>query len=1061
MTEKQPTSERSAKDGKSTPAQPSVSCEDSPAEVLVSQVVDEFMEARERGARPDIEDYCTRHPSIAKVLRQVLPALDLVRFADNETTAAPLGGCLGDYCILREIGRGGMGVVYEAEQISLNRRVALKVLPFAAALDPQRLQRFKNEAQAAAHLHHQNIVPVYGVGCERGVHYYAMQFIEGQTLAALIDELRGQTAVVSGQWPVASNQEAAAVSPCPENDAKPLTTGARHSAASDRLSAESRQPIAESRGLNTSPAFFRTVAQIGTQAAEALEYAHQVGIIHRDIKPANLLLQNNPSQSAPVRVWITDFGLAHVQDDSRLTLTGDLVGTMRYMSPEQALGKGPVDQRTDVYALGATLYELLTLKPTLPGRDRRELMRQIAFEEPLPLRAVNRSIPVELETIVLKAVAKEADSRYATAQELADDLHRFLDDKPIQARRPSLWEKTKKWSRRHRPVVVSAVVGGVLLLVLGLAGLVVYNRHIAQERDEKKAAFLVAKEQQQKAEANLHQALNAIERMLAQVNDRELVLAPGLAKVRLKISQDALDLCRQLQEAGHTDPAARHYIARAYYLAGTLKFDLGQPGASENDLRKAMHNFQELAGEFPGVPAYRAGWAQTCQTLAGNLRRAGRFHQAEAAFQQAIHLWKDVLAQRPSALDFQEKLANTVSELGYLYWAMDRHSQAEAKYQEALKLLEQLHRSGRGLGLHIEITNALGVLQRTTGQWPQAEETFQQALQLVEKYSAGGGLQDVRAHGHLGIVLWQLGREAEAEPHLRQAVALREKIQLQSPYSGEARQELILTQRWWAQWLAWMGRDQEAEKLFQKIVQAHEELTTQHPGWADYPVHLALSRGLLANLYRDTGRPEKADPLYRQALDFQEKDAFRHPNDAQKQLVLARTAEDLGRLLFGQGKLADAGAYFKKAQQAFQNAARLSPKRHDVQQHLARFLADCPDPKLRDPDKALAGAEKAIGLAPQDPSCWNTLGKSRYRAGRNKEAIKALEQAMALRSGGNSVDWFLLAMAHAKLGDKAQAAVWYDRAQTWMDQHQPRNAELIRYRHEADRLVKPPAKIKD
>jgi eukaryotic-like serine/threonine-protein kinase len=375
-------------------------------EALVSKVVDEFLERLDLGERPQIEEYAERHPTIGNVLRQVLPALELVRFSSpGAEAAASLTGCLGDYCIVREIGRGGMGVVYEAEQISLQRRVALKVLPFASALDARHLQRFKNEAQAAAHLHHQNIVPVYAVGCERGVHYYAMQYIEGHTLAAVIDAgKKGVPPLLEGE-----TQSLAAL-------------------ATER-SAKVEKPM-------------RGAAYLAVQAAEALEYAHQMGIIHRDIKPANLLLDTRHN------LWIADFGLAHIQGDARLTRTGDLLGTMRYMSPEQALGRGPVDQRSDVYSLGATLFELLTLQPAFCGKDRQELLRQIAFEEPLALRKADTAIPVELETIVLKAMAKEPDGRYSRAQDLADDLRRFLDDQPIHARRPTVWDRTRRWTCR-------------------------------------------------------------------------------------------------------------------------------------------------------------------------------------------------------------------------------------------------------------------------------------------------------------------------------------------------------------------------------------------------------------------------------------------------------------------------------------------------------------------------------------------------------------------------------------------------------------------------------------
>jgi WD40 repeat protein/serine/threonine protein kinase len=447
--------------------------EDLSLESLVARVADEFRERQKKGEQPDVEEYAARYPEAAPVLRRVFASLQLLGLSASagaaeagEASGEPVTGILGDFRIFREVGRGGMGIVYEAEQISLGRRVALKVLPFAAALDARHLQRFKNEAQAAAHLQHTNIVPVYYVGCERGVHFYAMQFIEGQTLAALIRDLRqlasGQPAadppgaagslageLASGQW--APPQRNGADLP-PTTDYVPPP-----SAAATAAGALSTERSTQSRG------FFRAAAQLGVQAAEALEHAHQLGVIHRDIKPANLLVDSGG------RLWVTDFGLARLGSDPGLTMTGDLLGTIRYMSPEQALAKRVVvDARTDLYSLGVTLYELLTLERAYPGKSREEVLRQIAFEEPRPPRHLNSAVPAELETIVLKAMAKNPEERYATAQELADDLKSFLEDKPIKAKRPSLRQRLVKWARRHKTVVRAAVVV-FLLAVVALA----------------------------------------------------------------------------------------------------------------------------------------------------------------------------------------------------------------------------------------------------------------------------------------------------------------------------------------------------------------------------------------------------------------------------------------------------------------------------------------------------------------------------------------------------------------------------------------------------------------
>ena len=226
---------------------------------------------------------------------------------------------------------------------------------------------------------------------------------------------------------------------------RPVSKGATPPSASTRTSA-----------------YFRTVVNLGIQAAEALDHAHQEGVVHRDIKPANLMV------NLKGHLWITDFGLARLQNDASLTLSGDLVGTIRYMSPEQAIGRrAVVDHRTDIYALGVTLYELAALEPAFDGQDRREVIRRIIEEEPKSLRSLNSAVPRELETIIHKAAAKEPESRYATALELADDLRRFLEHKPIKAKRPSLLDRTLKWARRH----VALVAATILMLFLAVGGL--------------------------------------------------------------------------------------------------------------------------------------------------------------------------------------------------------------------------------------------------------------------------------------------------------------------------------------------------------------------------------------------------------------------------------------------------------------------------------------------------------------------------------------------------------------------------------------------------------------
>jgi WD40 repeat protein/serine/threonine protein kinase len=466
----------------------------------MADLVDEVIRRMHAGESIDLDAMAGHDTERVEHLRRLLSTLE--KLADLGHSAAvgsagdppppalsgPEPGVLGDYRLLRELGRGGMGIVYEAVQLSLNRRVALKVLPFAAVTDPRQLQRFRVEAQAAAQLHNTHIVPVHAVGCERGVHYYAMQFIEGRTLARIIEELRkidhqrGDT--IPRSWDLAfelagglASGRFASTERGPDAG-EPTDPGA--ATVADDPVPPPRTAGARSETSTRSRAFVEQTARLGIQAAEALEHAHQRGVLHRDIKPSNILIDVRGN------LWITDFGLARLQSEASLTMTGDVLGTLRYMSPEQALARrAAIDHRTDIYSLGVTLYELLTLRPAIEGTDRQGILKQIDQDEPTPPRKLNPGVPRDLETILLKAIAKEPRERYATAKDLGDDLRRFLEHRPIRARRPSQLDRAAKWSRRHLAAVWSALAI-LTMAVVGLsAGLVLVAREKEQTARER------------------------------------------------------------------------------------------------------------------------------------------------------------------------------------------------------------------------------------------------------------------------------------------------------------------------------------------------------------------------------------------------------------------------------------------------------------------------------------------------------------------------------------------------------------------------------------------------
>jgi serine/threonine protein kinase len=727
------------------------------ADNILGELAEELAGRLRAGEAVDLESFLGEHPEQADELRRLLPAIrvmaDLGRAAAREA-AGPYGpgplveGCvLGDYRIVREVGRGGMGVVYEARQTSLDRRVALKVLPFAATLDPRHLERFHNEARAAAGLHHTQIVPVFAVGTERGIHYYAMQFIEGRALSEVIRELRRPDLREPAEAPSPAGP-VRSVGPAPPPEG---TTA--------------RPPLSSGSSL-TGWSSFRTVARLGIQVAEALEYAHSLGIVHRDIKPGNLLLD------ARGDVWVTDFGLAQFHTDAGLTLTGDVLGTLRYMSPEQALARrGLVDQRTDIYSLGVTLYELLTRRPAIEGADRQEILRRIAFEEPTPPRRVDPKVPRELETIVSKAMAKEPADRYATAQELADDLARFLEHKPIKARRPTLPERVAKWSRRHRSVVASATV----ILVLAVLALAASTALIAREQRATAAALAQARAERQRAEQNLGRVLGGVARLVKMFQDDRLSDSPARLGLRRELSDYASWLIQSFVHDGAVEPVLRMETIDAHLHLTYVNAVRGRRTEVLAEFRRAIAEAERLAADFPGRATYR--------------------------------------------------------------------------------------------------------------------------LQLAQ------------AHNLLGYELWE-------------------------------------------------------------------------------------------------------DGLHREAV-----------------------------------------AEFHRAAEAYRRAVELDPRNANALELAADSLILCPDPSLRDPARAVNLARKAVDEQPGRAGCWRTLGLAHYRAGDWESAIASIRKSCELGGGGDALDWFVLAMAHWRRGDRVEARRWYDRAATWVALHEPGDRDRPRLHAEATALM--------
>jgi predicted Ser/Thr protein kinase len=402
-----------------------------------SDQLDELMlrweEARRAGSDRTPETLCGQCPQLTEELRQRIQAVEAMEQVLGVQTNDPHQTVVGDskvianlpaweslphipgYHVLRLLDQGGMGVVYEAIQINLGRKVAVKMISHVRHGDTL-VARFQAEAAAAAQLQHPNFVQIFEVGQVRGRPFFSMEFVDGGSLAQLI----------------------------------------------------ARQPLSPRRAAE----FMETLAQ-------AVHTAHERGIVHRDLKPSNVMITADGTPK------IADFGLAkRLDDDSGQTQTGEILGTPNYMAPEQAEGKkDQIGPATDVYALGAMFYELLTTKPPFQGASGLELLRLVAFQEPVAPSRLVPAIPRDLEAICLKCLEKAPSQRYASARDLADDLRRFLDGQPVMARRIGTVRRTWKWVRRHpQSVALAGVLVAALALLVSFPGLSWFREYRARRQ---------------------------------------------------------------------------------------------------------------------------------------------------------------------------------------------------------------------------------------------------------------------------------------------------------------------------------------------------------------------------------------------------------------------------------------------------------------------------------------------------------------------------------------------------------------------------------------------------
>jgi tetratricopeptide (TPR) repeat protein/predicted Ser/Thr protein kinase len=845
-----------------------------PFEVLAA----EFVERYRRGERPSLTEYAVRYPDFEGEIRSLLPAAVLMEGlkrnrlpdADDGPTARGVPERLGDCRVVREVGRGGMGVVYEAEQEPLGRRVAVKVLTAQGLRDPNQLRRFRREARAMARLHHTNIVPVFGFGEHDGLPYYVMQFIDGRGL--------------------------------------------------DRYPAEDpagREP--------------RRVAGIGLQAAEALAYAHAHGVLHRDVKPSNLLLD------AQGTVWVTDFGLARLAGQDSLTDPGELAGTLRYLAPERFRGES--DARGDVYALGLTLYELLTGRPAFDATDRGRLVHQVTHEEPPAPRRCDPAIPRDLETVVLRALARDPADRYPSAGELAEDLRRFLQGKVPRARRVGPAERFRRWCRRNPAVACLGAVATTLLVLVAVLASVGYvqtrsalrrEEALRQEADRERLRAeaslrqeraAVAREteqreeavgQRRRAEANLGLALRAFDALFAEAGGRrplptagpggddegELACPPTVSPEVAALLHTLLQFYDGFGERNQADPRLQRAIVKAYRRMGSIHLRLGQLDQAETAFRRALAACDSAS--FAREINRTRTTAAVCNDVGLVLQMTGRHAEAEKAHRRALRDWRALAAGSASC---RSELARTHALLGSALWKTGRAGEAEVNYRRTLDLVaDLLHDDADNPGyrlLQARTYRDLSTARSLQGKHRDASADVRKAIGLLTKLAEDfPAVPDYRSE--LAEVLLALPPGARGAPHdprperqLRRAVELTQELAVGFPAVPQYQALRARACHHLGALLQASGRRPEAEQLEREAVTQYRALVSRSPSVPFYQMWRAEAcQGLGAVLVRD-GRPAEACAALEEAVDALRAFVKGTPSSRFGRVVLAHASQTL------------------------------------------------------------------------------------------------------------------------------------------------------------------------
>lgn len=686
---------------------------------------------------------------------------------------------LGDYELLDELGKGGMGIVYRARQRKANRIVALKIIrpdrlgSLSASSQAGIIERFRKEAQAAARLQHDNLVTMYEVGEVDGCHYFSMQYVEGCSLA---DKLR------------------------------------------------------------TGPLDNKQAAKFIEPICRAVHAAHQVGVLHRDIKPQNILIEN-----ATLRPRIADFGLAKLADDEvELTQSGEMMGTPPYMPPEQFGDAVHCTAKADIYSLGATLYHSLSGRPPFQAATSIATMRQVLEQDPVGLRQLNAAVDIELETLCMRCLEKEPERRFGTADELADELRRYINGEPILSRPLSRVQRIVRWCRRN-PIIASligAVAASLLLAVGALAFTAVKTEKARQDVEKSLDETKIA---QTLSEASFQDALNAVNEFFTRVSEERLLNEPGAQGLRKELLNLAKNYYLRLLDRRAGDPAVQEELAATHYRLGLITEELESPRASLKSYDTARSMLTIQLQKNPTSAARQKFLSNTLNAMGRAHTRMGELDKAEALFKESRQIRAGLVGTTediPERTEFERLLANTDMNLALI-------EKQRGNLADALKLM-----------LHAQ----------------------EDRLTSLKQEPKNRKLRRDLAKGDYNLANLAIDRDdptsaVTVEKHAKRAIERLEQLLQETPDDLEDRHLLALSYQLIADLDAALATTDATHKdmavdRYQRARTALERLVARNPNVPRYQFELALLLGNLAELEVDQMRREAALKLLDRAAEI-------------------------------------------------------------------------------------------------------------------------------------------------------------------------------------------------